>query len=538
MSILQRYVLKETLKAFLPAFVVLAFIMALGFCVQLVNEGLDVVRLQGLPRFVLSLAVPVVLPSALLTAVIMAFGRLSADVEITAMRGGGVHLLHVIWPVCLLAFLLSLLVGYFQFQVVPGAWLNISLLKNEAVRQILMDKVALSAQRRLAFPPWYLQYEDFRDGNMQDILIINVQDGLPNTVITARSGRIEPDPVRTEYVRARLQDCTIVQPSGDAAAGRDPVEGASLELDAQVGQAQSRLRKRERHLSARALLRRLRRLQKSVSRHPTRLENPSQQEKLASNNAKRVQIQCVPPRRAIQDGADKLADMEEGDKRDRSVVTIKMDEIKAITENLGLGQQELIGIQKAIRELQPGGGETGESYDEVVKLQKKRDEMHSKIKAFSDARTAAGVEIDHARARLASRVAKRENLREEEQELRARLKDLEEELSRFEAEADRAKAQDDLRSTCLRIHKRAAQALAALTFVMVGIPLGIMTRRRSIMLAFVISFGVVLGVFYPFLIFGQVAAEGGLLPIGPAMWSGNVVTSAIGLVLMAKVLSR
>ena len=52
------------------------------------------------------------------------------------------------------------------------------------------------------------------------------------------------------------------------------------------------------------------------------------------------------------------------------------------------------------------------------------------------------------------------------------------------------------------------------------------------------SFGVVLLLFYPFLIIGQMAAESGLLPTVPAMWSGNALTFMIGLALTVHVLRK
>ena len=99
MSKLQSYTLTEVLKAFVPAFLALLLIMLLGFCIQLLNEGLDVVRLRSLPHHIANFSVPWVLPAAFLTAVIMAFGRLAADNEIIAVFVGGVHLFHIMAPV-------------------------------------------------------------------------------------------------------------------------------------------------------------------------------------------------------------------------------------------------------------------------------------------------------------------------------------------------------------------------------------------------------------------------------------------------------
>jgi len=98
--------------------------------------------------------------------------------------------------------------------------------------------------------------------------------------------------------------------------------------------------------------------------------------------------------------------------------------------------------------------------------------------------------------------------------------------------------QDNLRDVEIRIHKRLSQAVSVLTFALLGIPLGVTGGRRNVMVAFGLSFAIVLLVFYPLLILGEVAAEAGKLPIVPAIWGGNVLTLGIGLVLSLKTLSR
>ena len=59
MKRLQRYILMHTAKSFLPAFVTLSLLMVVGFCMQLLHEGLDVVRLSSLLPKVFAWCVPI-----------------------------------------------------------------------------------------------------------------------------------------------------------------------------------------------------------------------------------------------------------------------------------------------------------------------------------------------------------------------------------------------------------------------------------------------------------------------------------------------
>ena len=75
-------------------------------------------------------------------------------------------------------------------------------------------------------------------------------------------------------------------------------------------------------------------------------------------------------------------------------------------------------------------------------------------------------------------------------------------------------------------------AVSGVIAALVGIPLGMMARRHSIMLAFGASFAIVIFLFYPFLIGGQIMAETGDLSVWLAMWSGNIAIGLVGLALM------
>lgn len=58
-------------------------------------------------------------PCAVLTSTIMAFGRISADNEITAIKAGGVHLLQLFIPVLMLSTILACALIWFNNNVLP-----------------------------------------------------------------------------------------------------------------------------------------------------------------------------------------------------------------------------------------------------------------------------------------------------------------------------------------------------------------------------------------------------------------------------------
>lgn len=106
--ILVRYVLKEHIAPFLLALFVITFLFVVDFLVTILDNVLS----KGLPIstvleifalnivWMLSLSIPM----AVLVACLMAFGRLSGDQEITAMKAAGVSPLRMMRPCCWWAF--------------------------------------------------------------------------------------------------------------------------------------------------------------------------------------------------------------------------------------------------------------------------------------------------------------------------------------------------------------------------------------------------------------------------------------------------
>jgi lipopolysaccharide export system permease protein len=80
---------------------------------------------------------------------------------------------------------------------------------------------------------------------------------------------------------------------------------------------------------------------------------------------------------------------------------------------------------------------------------------------------------------------------------------------------------------------RNAGAMTCLVFTLVGIPLGIFTRRGTVLAALAVSFGAVLFVHYPLLMIGDTLADDGYLAPWIANWLADGVMGCLGLALLA-----
>ncbi len=123
MKILYRYLFWEFIPPFFYAFSLITLIILLNLIVQMLakiaGKGLDPYVVMQFFFLNLAWIVALAVPMSVLVATLMAFGRLSADNEITALRAAGVGLWKLIIPYLLLAALICYLLIEFNNRVLP-----------------------------------------------------------------------------------------------------------------------------------------------------------------------------------------------------------------------------------------------------------------------------------------------------------------------------------------------------------------------------------------------------------------------------------
>ena len=138
MRILDRHVLTETAVASGVASGAFIFVLAAGNILSQVANAIATGRVtafEGLELVGLLLPglIPYVLPMGMLTGVLITFGRMGAQHELTAMKAGGLSLLRIAAPALWLAAALALC----------AAWINLEVAtrSNDEYRRVLMGSV-------------------------------------------------------------------------------------------------------------------------------------------------------------------------------------------------------------------------------------------------------------------------------------------------------------------------------------------------------------------------------------------------------------
>ena len=141
MKILNWYVTRGFLLAFFMAIGILTFGMTGANLVKVldyVSQGISFATFLKFTLYILPIILTFTVPWAVMVAVMLVFGRMSADSEITAMRACGVSILQIVSPILIITFLLTLLCLYLQVEIGPPLLgKSRTLMSNAAIHQPL-----------------------------------------------------------------------------------------------------------------------------------------------------------------------------------------------------------------------------------------------------------------------------------------------------------------------------------------------------------------------------------------------------------------
>ena len=121
-SILQRYVSRGYVTAWLLGMLVLSFVLSIGLVVkaaELVVKGLPASLILHFLVISFPESLTFTIPIASLASALLLFGRLSSDGEISAMRACGVNIWRIMAPIIAFGFALSLLSVFINSEVAP-----------------------------------------------------------------------------------------------------------------------------------------------------------------------------------------------------------------------------------------------------------------------------------------------------------------------------------------------------------------------------------------------------------------------------------
>ena len=242
--LLDRHVLTETAVAGGAATGAFVFVLVAGNILSQVSSAIASGRVSGwegleLVGLLIPGVLPYALPLGLLTGVLIAFGRMSSQQELTAMKASGRSLGRIARPALLLAGGLALLSAWLNLEIAPSA--------NTEYRRLLLGSakdnpasVIVPGKLNRQFPGMVIRAAE-RDGEvLRDFWLWSVDErGRLTQTVHAREARLAPSVnskgegiLRVELTDARLEkrqpgDETFASPSSFIQARTTSLEFAA-----------------------------------------------------------------------------------------------------------------------------------------------------------------------------------------------------------------------------------------------------------------------------------------------------------------------
>ncbi|QQS04061.1 MAG: LptF/LptG family permease [Fibrobacterota bacterium] len=205
--ILIRHILREHIAPFFYSLIIITGLFLVDFVVQI----LDSILTKGLPwRVVLELfflnaawMLALSVPMSVLVASLMAFGRMSADGEIDAMRSSGLHPAKMLLPGLFMGAVLAVFLVWFNDQILPKANFRAASLREDISRKrpavLLQPKTMI--QDFDGFRIW-IGRSDEKTDSLFDLSIVQLDRmvGNPPTLIQADQGTVRMDSALDAWV--------------------------------------------------------------------------------------------------------------------------------------------------------------------------------------------------------------------------------------------------------------------------------------------------------------------------------------------------
>jgi lipopolysaccharide export system permease protein len=425
MKILYRYIFREHVGPFFFGLAVIMFVLVMDFILEVLNliigKGLNAFVI--LQVFVLNLAwmLALAVPMAVLISTLMAFGRLSQDNEITALRSSGISIYRLILPPLIASVLLTAGMALFNDRVLPEL--------NHQARLLMTD----IHQKR---PTWNLKENVFIDEVPGYHILIKKIDPHTNDV----------QGVTIYDVENRRFPRTIIAEKGKVEFSTD---GNTLIFQLFNGEI-----------------------------HEMDEQSPQRYRKVSFDK------QII----YIHDVGNKLVRSQSDYRTDREKTSAQMlEEVKKLDSSVIASKEQIQNIAQM-------------SWD--------------KLNGSVYNRNAPPAE--------SGKVA--EKLIKENQSI----------LNQISSEKQNIKNQKRYENSLLvEVHKKFALAVACVVFILVGAPLGIMSKKGGVAVGLGLSLGFFV-LYWAFLIGGEELADRQFISAFWAMWSANILIGGAGIYILIK----
>ena len=198
LSIIDRYILRETLRMVFLSLLVFTFLLTLepimSVAEPLISKGVDSWTIARLMVMLIPQGLGVTIPMAVLIGLLMGLGRLSGDRETVALQACGLSIYRLLRPVALLGAAAMATTSYVVIVTLPDA--------NQAYREIVFRTIAAQAEDEVKPQVFYEGFSgivlyvrnvDTQGTGWSDVFLSDNTDPDDPLVYIAKQGRVVID---------------------------------------------------------------------------------------------------------------------------------------------------------------------------------------------------------------------------------------------------------------------------------------------------------------------------------------------------------
>ena len=193
MKLISKYFIKEMILPFILSLLMITFLLFINFLLRAIDrflgKGLDVLTILEYLFLNLAWIIALSVPMAVLLATLMAFGRLSEDNEINAMRASGISFLTIIRAPLLFGVIIAIVLIFFNNFILPEMNFRARLLSGD----IYKKRPGMNIEPGVFIDdlPSYSMIIGGKDGDlMKDVRIFSKGKKKEQTSIHSKSGKL------------------------------------------------------------------------------------------------------------------------------------------------------------------------------------------------------------------------------------------------------------------------------------------------------------------------------------------------------------
>lgn len=197
MRVITRYLLKELGGPFFASLFVSTFILAAGNIAQtadmVINKGVEFIQVAKIFMLFLPYVLIFTIPISVLAAVLLGFGRLSSDNEITGLRASGMSVYRFVLPVIICGVIISLFNVPLNDRILPQSEFK----ARKLVKRLGIKHPASMIEAGVfirGFKDYILFIHAVKGNKLEDIRIYQPRENKPTRAIIAKTGEIIPLP--------------------------------------------------------------------------------------------------------------------------------------------------------------------------------------------------------------------------------------------------------------------------------------------------------------------------------------------------------